>query len=122
MTSPTLQGPFQLTKDGVAKAVTAKSPGIYVLGRSGNDTFYTAHFGRSDDDLAKRLKDQVTWPDPQFKFAYAASAQDAFEKECELFHALGGSQSPDHPASPSGSKWKCPCCSRDVHEAPGHVV
>jgi hypothetical protein len=46
-----------------------------------------------------------------FRFSYAASPQEAFEKECCNYHDFGGSYGLDnerHPAPSEGESWKCP--------------
>jgi hypothetical protein len=110
MARPTLSGPYPLTTVGVDGAVTSKSPGVYALGKFENATFYIHYVGRSDDDVGARLKQHVKEWYPQFKFAYATSPKDAFEKECELFHDFGGSNNPNHPSRPAGTTWRCPRC------------
>jgi hypothetical protein len=90
--------------------VTIKSSGVYALGRTDGNTFYIGYVARLDDDVAGWLKQHVALPDPQFKFAYATSAKDAFEKECKLYHDFGRNRNPNHPARPVGSGWKCPRC------------
>jgi hypothetical protein len=109
MASPALSGPYPLTNAGVDRNVTRKAPGVYALGETRNNTFYISYVGRSDDDVAGRLKQHIG-KYPEFKFAYATSPKDAFEKECELYHDYGGQNNPNHPARPAGSGWKCPRC------------
>lgn len=53
-------GPFMLTNNGVDASVTYKYPGAYALGRMGADgIFYIDYIGRSDEDVAARLKQHV---------------------------------------------------------------
>ncbi len=49
----------------------------------------------------------------RFKFSYASSAKDAFEKECRNYHDFGEDKGLDnkvHPRRPDNAKWKCPVC------------
>lgn len=109
MASPSMSGPFALTKDGIDNAVTQTSAGVYALGYTSGNTYYIQRVGRSDDDLNRRLHDyegQYT----QFKAAYCSSSLAAFNAECELWHDYAGDNNPLHPARPAGKDWKCPRC------------
>jgi len=111
---------FQLTSyaapfndGGIGSAVTSFSPGVYVLGSphpSGGVT--VGYVGRADTDLANRLKNhELRGRYSHFVFAYAVSADDAYKKECEMYHEwighLGGQI---HPAKPERSSIRCPEC------------
>lgn len=111
MPSSGLNGPFSLTSDGVAGAVTRISAGAYVLGRIlANGNFQIDYAGRSDGDVAGRLQQHVPERYTHFKFGYFASAKAAFEKECRLYHDFDPPDNKVHPARPQGSDWKCPVC------------
>lgn len=46
-----------------------------------------------------------------FAFCYAASAAAAFDRECQDYHELGGSEgldNPRHPEPPDDTPWTCP--------------
>ena len=68
----------------------------------------------ADEDLNNRLKAWVGSKYKFFKFDYATSPKNAFEKECELWHDYGGPQgkldNERHPQRPNGTDWKCPRC------------
>ena len=100
---------FSLSNGQVDAQVTKKSPGVYVLDRSVTGGF-TAHYaGRSDDDVAKRLKDHVNdGLYKYFKFEYATSSKAAFELECRLYHDLKPPDDDIHPAKPKGTNYVCP--------------
>src|SRR5438445_13818835 len=108
MALPTMYGSYPLTADGVNNAVTATAPGVYMLGKIENGTFYVGYVGRSDTDVNDRLQDHVKLSDSHFQFAYCASAEAAFYAECELFHAYCRSRNPNHPARPEGTFLRCP--------------
>ena len=104
-------GPHPLTSNGVAAVVTYKSPGAYALGKMGMDgVFYISYVGRSDDDVANRLAQQVPQPYPQFFFGYYSSAKLAYEKECWLYHTFRPGDNKVHPARPKNSWLICPEC------------
>lgn len=114
MASTGLNGPYPLTTDGIDGNVTRTSPGAYVLGRMGNDSFTVEYVGRSDTDVNARLKQWVGKGYPRFKFGYFDSPKAVFEKECNIYHDFGGpSEKLDndkHPQRPEGSSWQCPKC------------
>lgn len=83
MASLNMNGPHQLDADTVNEVVESGRIGNYALGHNGNDNkFYVDYVGRSDTDVQSRL---LRWVEnskrPLFKYSYAASAKDAFEKE-----------------------------------------
>jgi len=109
-----------LTNEKIDQMVKKKSPGVdvpgvYVLDKSSTAPFHVDYVGRSDDDLNARLKTHVGSVYKYFKFDYATSPKNAFEKECELYHDFGGPQgkldNKVHPDRPAGSGWKCPKCT-----------
>jgi len=108
-----LNGPYALDAVTIDRVVTWKSSGAYALGRSDVDTFYVSYVGRSDVDVAGRLRQHVG-KYAQFKFDYFASPKAAFDKECNLYHDFGGPQgvldNDVHPARPDATNWQCPRC------------
>ena len=76
--------------------------------------FRVKYVGRSDNDVAARLRKHVGEKYKRFKYSYASSPKTAFEKECRNYHEFGESQLLDndiHPDRPKGASWKCPCCN-----------
>jgi len=114
MASLDMKGPFLLTDSEVDRQVTRTAPGNYGLGYTKDDgTFVVQYVGRSDDDVNNRLHDWVGTNHKKFKYSYAGSAKEAFEKECRNYHDFGGSESLEnkvHPARPNGTNWACPVC------------
>jgi len=103
-------GPFALTNDGV-KGVLFASPGAYALGEMGSDgVFLIDYVGRSDEDVAGRLKDHVPTRYQQFFFGYCSTAQEAHAKECWLYHTFNPPDNKVHPAKPKNSRLACPEC------------
>jgi hypothetical protein len=91
--------------------VTKKRSGVYVLGpKADGGGVGVKYVGRSDDDLAGRLKNhELKSKHSHFVFAYASNADDAFKKECELYHEWPQSLSSQiHPARPKNSNVQCP--------------
>ncbi len=113
MVSLGMNGSYSLDAESIDKNVTRKSAGNYALGRVDGETFYIKYVGRADDDVQRRLKEHLNEKYSAFKFSYATSPKDAFEKECNNFHDFGGVESLDnkiHPDRPKNANWKCPVC------------
>ena len=115
MPSLGMEGPYELSTDMIDKYITRKSCGNYALGVASNSSFTVRYVGRSDDDLNARLKWWIGKNSrySHFKFSYASSPKEAFEKECRNYHDFGGSEKLDnekHPERADGTDWKCPVC------------
>ena len=110
MPSSGLRGTFPLTQTGIDENVTKTSPGAYALGYVKDSTFYIDYAGRSDVDVADRLKDHIG-SYRRFKYEYYPSAKAAFEKECRVYHDFKPKDNKVHPARPTGSGWGCPVCT-----------
>lgn len=110
MANTGLSGPYKLDTATIDKTVTKKSVGAYALD-TGTDqaTFYVHYVGRSDTDVAARLKQHVG-NYARFKFDYFSSPKAAFEKECNLYHDFSPGDNVIHPDRPTNSGWKCPRC------------
>ncbi len=108
-----LHGPLYLAAAVIDRHLIRTSPGVYALGETQGPNFVIRYVGRSDLDLAERLKDWIGRY-RQFKFAYYASAKAAYEKECTLWHDFGGPagrlDNARHPARPMGGRWQCARC------------
>lgn len=115
MASLDMQGFYVLTTEKITEVVTKISPGNYALGYINDEgKFVVQYVGRSDSDVAARLKQHVGEKYKRFKFSYATSPKAAFEKECINYHDFGESQLLDndiHPDRPAGTGWKCPRCN-----------
>lgn len=100
-----------LTNEKIDVVVTQTKAGVYALDKTTTPGFKISYVGRADDDLNKRLKNWVG-EYKYFKFEYATSPKDAYEKECELWHDSGGAEgkldNKIHPDCPNGTNWKCP--------------
>ena len=46
----------------------------------------------------------------QGEFQYHATPEEAFAKECGLYHDFNPPSTIAHPPRPIGSKWKCSQC------------
>lgn len=110
MASTGLNGPYPLTSGGVTVNVTKTAAGAYALGKTVDGTFHVYYVGRSDSDVAARLRQHVG-KHQQFKFDYMSSPKAAFEKECRLYHDFSPPDNRSHPDRPNGSGWRCPVCS-----------
>ncbi|MBE6442975.1 MAG: hypothetical protein E7022_11810 [Desulfovibrio desulfuricans] len=112
MPSLDMSGPYPLDNDTINTEVWKTSPGNYALGKINKDRkFVVSYVGRSDSDVNDRLHDHVDEKYTHFKFSYAASPKEAFEKECENYHDFEPRDNSIHPDRPDGCDWKCPRCS-----------
>jgi hypothetical protein len=109
MPSLGMTGPFALTGEVICAFVTKRSPGNYALGYTNKDgCFCIQRVGRSDDDVNGRLQ-QCIGESKQFKFSFAASAKEAFEKECRNYHDFNKpTGNKIHPERPEGAEYNCP--------------
>ena len=109
-----LLGPFELTFEGVLEAMPKVQRGVFALGHLDSaGRFRIERIGREDGDLRLRLQ-ALIGSSNRFKFAPAATALDAFESECELFHRFRPPGNIIHPVRPEGSGWRCPVCTRSL--------
>jgi hypothetical protein len=113
--STAIEGPYSLTAQKIAEVVTRTSAGNYALGHVRENGFCVLYVGRSDDDVGKRLRSWAS-QHPRYKafvFSYAPNPRAAFDKECEDFHDLGGTEALDnvaHPQRHAKTDWLCPRC------------
>lgn len=113
---------YDLTIGEIERLVEANRIGNYAFGYLNNKgVFIVCYVGRSDTDLRERMKHGVDdmLADPscryeRFKFSYANSVKEAYEKECRNYHDFGGPEgflrNKVHPAKPSGYYGACPKC------------
>lgn len=118
-----MKGPFVLTDEEVDRRVEDHKMGNYAYGyienREGKKVFIVRYVGRSTTDLKKEIKERHTKDDKftpdecqLFKFSYASTEKEAYEKECRNFHDFGEEKSllnDIHPAKPADDgTYQCP--------------
>lgn len=101
-------GPFILDNNTVTRILTRVSAGAYVLSTDGRNASYV---GRSDSDLAGRLKSWIGQGYSHFWAEYASSPKAAFDLECAWGHAYIALNNLIHPARPQNSGWQCVSCN-----------
>lgn len=107
-------GPIPLSAGAVAAEVPAAVPGSYALGhaRPHEGAVFISYVGRSDRDLRAALLGHVEGPYTACFWLAAASPEEAYTAECELWHDLGGPEgdldSGLHPVPPGDLG--CPRC------------
>ena len=112
MAMPTLIGPKDLTRDVVDEEFPRKTAGAYVIGtRDLDQVMRVPYAGRSDDDIANRLKVHIGNYEA-FSYVVADSPKQAFELHCEIYHALMPSKNTRHPHKPAGVDCICPVCGK----------
>ncbi len=73
-------------KTEINEVVTQQSPGAYALDQSHDSgPFHITYVGRSDTDVNASLQERVG-KYKRFKFEYYPSAEEAYQKECALYH------------------------------------
>lgn len=114
---------YDLTYDEVDRVVASGHIGNYAYGYLNDKGFFIVRYvGRSDTDLRERIKHGIEDmnADPncrfeRFKFSYAKSVGEAYEKECKNYHDFGGDRgflkNRVHPAKPDGYVGSCPICN-----------
>lgn len=102
--------PYRLTPSGIETRVPLSSPGVFVLSYDGR---LDARIGRADSDLRRSLAEFIGQY-AYFHFEVVSARRERFERECELFHRLGGDRrqldNEEHPLPPAGPQLKCPVC------------
>ncbi len=106
-----LKGPFALTDADINREVSQTSAGVYALDQNyDSGPFRITYVGRSDTDLNQRLHEHMP-KYKRFQFGYFATAQEAYEKECALYHDFNPPARISHPTRPHGTKLRCPRCN-----------
>ncbi len=128
-----MDGPFAFNKDSIDANVNRISCGNYALGfvDDNSDNFHVVYVGRSESDLHDSLRKQLNESKlvvPKyekrticFKYSYASSPKEAFEKECSNYHNFVNSKKLSNNTHPEGSKyenWYCPICHNDTSPNP----
>ena len=115
---------YDLTYDEIDRLVLKNSIGNYAYGYlNDKGVFIVCYVGRSDNDLKERIKHGIEdmKADPtcryeRFKFSYADSIREAYEKECQNYHDFGGEEgylrNEVHPAKPEQYEGICPICGK----------
>lgn len=115
---------YPLNQETIDSVILPNRPGNYAYGYiKENGAFGVRYVGRSDTDLLERIShgiaenvDNPSLKYEQFKFSYANSPREAYEKECCNYHDFGGEQgrldNKVHPDKPEGEDIKCPICGK----------
>jgi hypothetical protein len=105
-----LQGPFSLSFEVVDREVPRHVPGVYVVGYVDPDGWFRIeNVGRSDDDLRGALDARIGTAS-HFKFLAMPTADQAFARECQIFHDFKPPGTRCHPEPPADSDRDCPRC------------
>jgi len=109
MPTPALDGPFPLCATHLTLRVTRRAPGIYLLSASRGGEIGLRRVERSDDDIIEPLKQHIGLYS-HFAWAHASSPMNAYEMECETYHAWRPPENIKHPETPPDADWVCPVC------------
>ncbi len=105
-----LQGPLRIDHPTIKAAITESRPGVYVLVSEHSATGEFEYVGRADQAVNEKI---LAWMNSfgWVYWAYADSAEDAYQKECRLYHQINPGANARHPKSPEGSALNCPECA-----------
>ena len=106
-----LYGSYPLTAEKIDEVVKGAGAGVYALGYRKKESFYFQYVGRSDSDLNGRLLDYVDGKYERFKYGFYTSVEDAYKKECLLYHNFNPKDNSIHPDKPDGTNYICPVCN-----------
>ena len=102
--------PYRLDCVIIHEQVMPSTPGVFVLSY---DRTMDARVGRADTDLRLALSEFIDRY-AYFHYEVVAPRKERFERECELYHRLGGDHgqldNEEHPLPPPGPQLKCPVC------------
>lgn len=108
--------PYPLDEVIIHEQVAPSTPGVFVLSY---DRTMDARIGRADTDLRLALSEFVHRY-AFFHYEAVAPRKERFERECELYHRLGGDHgqldNDEHPLPPPGPQLKCPVCVKTTGE------
>lgn len=114
---------YPLNQDEIDGKIESGRAGNYAYGYiDERGIFIVMYVGRSDSDLHERIAHGISEyaKNPslryeRFKFSYASSPKEAYEKECRNFHDFGEERllvNDIHPSKPDGCEYKCPVCGK----------
>ena len=113
-----MNGPYPFTSTEIDNRVLINSIGNYALGKLDNEgTFIVKYVGRSDTCLNTELKQRLNKKYTHFKFSYAKTIKEAYEKECNNYHDFEEDKYLDndiHPAKPKDTDYVCPVCQKKL--------
>lgn len=122
MASLNMGASFPFNQSQINEVVEPGRIGNYAYGYfNEKGEFVVKYVGRSDTDLRQRIAhglseyaENPTLRYERFKFSYANSPQEAYEKECRNYHDFGGEKgwlmNINHPQKPEGDTSACPIC------------
>jgi hypothetical protein len=105
-----LIGPLALTYDSIVRAVRPLTPGVFAIGHvDATQCFLVERVGRGDYDLRRALQECIGTAS-HFKYMEMPTSDQAFAKECLLFHDFKPPGNQFHPEPPFDSERDCPRC------------
>ena len=102
---------YQFDEAAIERVVQGGKIGNYALGYEAGGGFQPKYVGRSDTDVKTELKVNLpaTRTRQRFKFSYAATKKEAFDKECMNYHDFKVDLENDiHPRRPDATNYPCP--------------
>ncbi len=118
-----MEGPFQLSSSVIGAVVGDPRPAVFLLRRIATTPEYAHYRGlvgrtRNGESLGPAL---ACWDGSEYRvfwFEHADSDCSAFERECRLWHELGGPagklDNAGHPAPDGTRAGHCPLCANSA--------
>ena len=75
--------------------------------RDGKARFAIRYVRHVDGDLGEELRKHIG-KYKGFRFKFFRSTRNAYDRECEIYHAFKPSDNADHPEKPKNTKFTCP--------------
>ena len=89
-----MEGPFQLDENVIDAVITQTTPAVYLIRRIEETeayAHYKARIERADDGtLKEKLKQWIGSDYRVFCFQYVKGIDTAFQRQCILWHEMGG--------------------------------
>ncbi len=111
MISLNMSNSFEFNFNVINSKINDNKIGNFALGSKQYNDFTVLFVGMSQDDLKATLKEhlRVNSKYTHFKFSYAETVKEAFEKECVDYHTFKNSVLNEyHPSSPVDFDYSCP--------------
>jgi hypothetical protein len=114
-----MEGPFQLDENVIDAVITQTTPAVYLIRRIEETeayAHYKARIERADDGtLKEKLKQWIGSDYRVFCFQYVKGIDTAFQRQCILWHEMGGAanelDNERHPVPNEGCTVLCSICA-----------
>ncbi len=114
-----MEGPFQLDENVIDAVITQTTPAVYLIRRIEETEAYAHYKARIERADAGALKDELKqWIGSDYRvfcFQYVKGIDTAFQRQCILWHEMGGAanelDNERHPVPNEGCTALCSICA-----------